>query len=157
MKFLYFADILVVDTSLPSKEDRRERLLEWAQGNSRKWAIAHLAYENEGENIEDYLFQIGFPLEESIVTTKSAIMEISGEVIKANEELLLDHLELYYSKFNSIPPWGTSEYRKLRAEGYTERTLIGPHKAGLLRPNEKRLIIISSSGEFSFGPLLPKK
>lgn len=160
MRLLPFLDIPVVDGPLPA--DRLEQLVRWADGDKTKLSAAFLAFENEGENVEDYLFQIGFIRNECLVTNKELVEDAGMACVKYKQwkeymKILYEvraHLELYFRKVESVPPWGSVEYNRLLAEGYTPRILTGPHKVGKLKPNQKRKVIISPSREIVFGPLL---
>lgn len=160
MRLLPFLDIPVIEDSAPA--DRLSELVKWADGDKTKLSAAFLAFENEGENVEDYLFQIGFIKDDCLVTNKETIehaAQICVEYKKWKEYMKIlyevrAHLELYFSKIGSVPPWGSVEYNRLRAEGYTPRILEGPHKVGKLKPNQKRKVIIGPSKELVFGPLL---
>ena len=163
MRLLPFMDIPVVEDKTPTPEERTSGLVEWAEGDKTKLSAAFLAYENEGESWADYLFQIGYIKDGCLVTTKEVIEEVGDhckEYKKWKEYMRIIfeircHLELYFKKINSMPPWGTMEYSKLRSEGYTPRVLEGPHKVGRLKPNQKRKVILNASNEIVFGPLLP--
>ena len=162
MRLLPFMDVPIVEDAAPVPVVRRQELVEWANGDKAKLSAAFLAYENEGEVPNDYLFQIAYIKEDCLVTNKEVIEEV-GEHCKEYQEwkeymkIIFEvrcHLELYFKKIDSIPPWGTMEYSKLRSEGYTPRVLEGPHKVGRLRPNQKRKVILGPSNEIIFGPLL---
>ena len=162
MRLLPFMDVPVVEGEAPSFADRLTQLVNWANGDKAKLSAGFLAYENEGEVPDDYLFQIAFIKEECLVTNKKVIEEVGGhckeyqnwkEYMKIIFEVRC-HLELYFKKIDSIPPWGTMEYAKLRSEGLTPRVLEGPHKVGRLKPNQKRKVILNSSREIVFGPML---
>jgi len=170
MKLLPFMDVPVIEDVAPTPYVRMKELLEWANGNKAKLSAAFLAYENDGESPEDYLFQIAFIKEKGLVTSKKMIEDAGGEVMKKLGEHCLEyeewkehtktifeiryHLEMYYTKINKIPPWGESKYTKLKTEGFTPRVLEGPHKGGMLRPNQRRWIILDSSNEIVFGPMI---
>jgi hypothetical protein len=100
--------------------------------------------------------------DDCLVTSKTVIEE-AGEVCieyRAWKEYILIltevrlHLELYFDKIKSVPPWGTHRYRELLEEGFTPRILHGPNKRGRLRPNQKRKIILDENREIVYGPLL---
>ena len=155
-------DVPVIEDVAPTPYVRMKELLEWANGNKAKLSAAFLAYENDGESPEDYLFQIAYIKDDCLVTNKQVIEEIGGhckEYKKWKEYMKIIfevrcHLELYFQKVDSIPPWGTMEYSKLRSEGRTPRVLEGPHKGGRLKPNQKRKIVLDSNNEIVFGPML---
>jgi hypothetical protein len=155
-------DIPIVEDETPNAETRLVELVNWAADDKAKLSAAFLAYEHEGENWADYLFQIGYIKNGCLVTTKKVIEE-NGDHCKEYKKwkeymkIIFEircHLELYYKKIDSIPPWGTMQYSKLRSEGYTPRVLEGPHKVGKLRPNQKRKVILTASNDIVFGPLL---
>ena len=162
MRLLPFMDVPLVDEDAPSGIERFTGLVEWANGDKAKLSAAFLAYENDGDKIEDYLFQIAYILNECLVTNKQVIEETGNACREYREwkeqtKLLFEvqrHLEFYYEKINSIPPWGSSKYVELLDQKYTPRVLHGPHKVGRLRPNQKRMIILDSTNEIVFGPLL---
>jgi hypothetical protein len=155
MRAIPFIDIPVVKVETPSIVQRREDLVEWAEGEKIKLSAAFLCFENEGEDFDDYLYQIGFISNNCLVTTEWVIEELGIELSKGDVfHLAKRHLELYFDKINSIPTWGTNEFEELKREGRTPRVLEGPHKRGKLKPNERREIIISREGEIIFGPLL---
>lgn len=162
MRLLPFMDVPLISDEEPSAIDRYADLLVWANGDRMKMSAGFLAHDNEGEVPEDYLFQIAYIKEECLVTNESVIKYVGNqcnEYKKWKEEVRLQfeiqaHLELYYMKINIVPPWGTSKYRELQLKGFTPRTLVGPHKAGGLRPNQRRLIILDASNNIIFGPML---
>jgi hypothetical protein len=162
MKLLPFMDIPLTTGNAPNPAERLKQLVEWANGDKNKLSAAFIAFENDGEKVDDYLFQIGF-IEEDRLVTNGEVIESIGESCKEyrkwKEYMLIlfeirNHVGLYYSKLESIPPWGTLEYVELLQKGYTPRVLEGPHKVGKLRPNQKRRVILDASNNMVFGPLL---
>lgn len=155
-------DIPVVDITTPSKESRKESLLVWAEDDMIRLSVAYLAYTDDGDDPEDYYFQIGFISEGNLITTKKIIEEIGEGLVPIStwtEYCLLlpklrDHLALYLEKINVIPDWGTPKYYKLLAEGKTARWLEGPHKVGRLKPSQRRQVVLDNRGDIVFGPLI---
>ena len=78
MRLLPFMDVPVVEGEAPSFADRLTQLVNWANGYKAKLSAGFLAYENEGEVPDDYLFQIAFIKEECLVTNKKVIEEVGG-------------------------------------------------------------------------------
>lgn len=155
MKLLPFIDIPIVDIKTPPSETRLADLGIWAEGEKVKMSAAFLGYESDGDNLYDYKYQIGFIHENCLVSTKKVIEEVGEELLREDSKCVLrQHMELYYEKISSVPPWGSAEYVRLRREGYTPRVLEGPHKVGKLRPNQKREVIIGPRKQLVFGPLL---
>ena len=162
MKLLPFMDISVVEDDTPSAIERLEGLVEWADGEKIKLSAAFLAYEQNGEDIENYLFQIGYIKDGGLVTSKDAITEAGNHCEeykqwKENARHLFEiraHLELYYAKIELVPPWGSRKYYNLVEKGITPRILHGPHKRGRLKPNQKRYVVLDENREIQFGPLL---
>lgn len=162
MKLLPFMDIPVVEGKAPSPIERFIQIVEWSSGDKVKLSAGFLAVKGTGEEVENYLFQIAYILDNCLVTNKEVIQEVGKECIEYKEwkkatKLKLEirrHLELYFSKVNLIPPWGISKYWDLLVEGYTPRILYGPHKGAGLKPNQKRQVILDASNEMVFGPLL---
>jgi hypothetical protein len=161
MRLLSFMDIPVVEGKEPSPIERRTQLEAWANGEKVKLSAAFLAYENDGSEIDDYLFQIGYIKNDCLVTNAAVIKQVGDQckeykTWKSYMKIYFEiqrHLELYFSKINIVPPWGTSEFSELKEKGFTSRVLIGPHKAGGLRPNQEREVIIDASNNIIFGPL----
>jgi hypothetical protein len=162
VRLLPFIDINVIEDNTPSAEERLKGLVEWAEGEKIKMSAACMAYDNNGESVDDYVLQIGYIKDGRLVTSKEAIEEVGKHCEqykrwKTFAKIMFElrcHLELYYNKVGIIPPWGSSMYQKLENKGFTPRVLEGPHKAGGLRPNQKRKIILDASNEIVFGPLL---
>ena len=153
---------VIEDEYTPSIADRLKQIVEWADGDRIKLSAGFLAYENEGEDVDDYLFQIAFIKDGCLVTNKKTIEDTGEHCVEYKEwkeytKILFDirrHLEMYFWKIDSIPPWGTVEYVKLKMQGSTPRVLEGPHKGGRLKPNQKRWVIINASNEIVFGPMI---
>jgi hypothetical protein len=155
-------DIPIIDGVPPSPIDRLMELQEWAESDRSKLSAAFLAYENEGEDIEDYLFQVGYIKHNCLVTNKTVIEETGSHCVeyrkwKEYAKVLFEiqcHMELYYAKVKVVPPWGTRRYIELEAQGFTPRVLEGPHKGAGLRPNQKRKVILDASNDIVFGPVV---
>lgn len=162
IRLLPYMDIPIAEDEAPNITDRRNQLVEWADGDLIKLSAGFIAYKNEGENPEDYILQIAFIKDNCLVTNQKIIKYVGSQCLdyrgwKKGMEFSMGirkHVELYYDKIKSIPPWGSSEYVKLEKKGMTPRILIGPHKGGELRPNQRRRVILNSSKEIVYGPLL---
>ena len=162
MRILPFMDIPVVEVKTPSEKNRREVLREWAEGDIIRLSVAYLAYIENGENEEDYYFQIGFIHKGNLVTTKEVIEETGNKLLDVTDwaeylyllPKLRDHLSLYFDKVGMIPAWGTPKYYKMVEKGKTPRWLEGPHKSGRLKPNQRRKIVLDEKGDIVFGPLI---
>ena len=163
MRLLPFMDVPIVEGEAPSFANRLTQLVNWAEGDKAKLSAAFLAYENEGDKPDDYLFQIAYIKDDCLVTNKKVIEEVGGHCKEYKEwkeytKIIFEvrcHLSLYFKKIGSVPPWGEPRYVQLEAKGRTTRVLEGPHKSGRLRPNQKRKIILDENNEIIFGPLLP--
>ena len=163
MKLLPFMDIPLVDCEhTPDPEERLKQLLEWANGDKMKISAAFVAFENDGENAEDYLFQIAFIQDGCLVTSKKMIEEVGGvcneykawkELMKILHQVRL-HLELYFQKIESVPPWGTSKYKELLESGRTPRILQGPNKGARLTKHQKRRVILDENRSIVYGPII---
>jgi hypothetical protein len=155
-------DIPIIEDESPNPAERLKQLVEWANGDFRKLSAAFVAFENKGEKVDDYLFQIAFIKDDCLVTNPDIIEEVGEsckEYKKWKEYMLVlfeirKHIGLYYEKIDSVPPWGSAKYFDLVSEGFTPRVLEGPHKGGKLRPNQKRRVILDRSNEMIYGPLL---
>jgi hypothetical protein len=162
MRLLPFMDISVVEGDTPYPVDRLKGLVEWANGDKAKLSAGFLAYESEGDSPDDYLFQIAYIKDDCLVTDADVIKEVGTHCVeyrqwKEQTRMLVEvrcHLELYFSKINTIPPWGTVEYSKLIRKGHTPRVLEGPHKVGRLKPGERRKVVLGPGGEIVFGPVI---
>lgn len=159
-----FMDIPIVEAKEPTLAERFIELVEWADNDKDKLSAGFLAYRNNGDNVEDYLFQIAFILNGCLATNK-AVIEETGVACKEYNEwkrhtrfafAIERHLELYYEKIKCVPPWGSAQYRELLQKGHTPRVLEGPHKVGGLKPNQKRKVVLDTSNNIVFGPLLTK-
>jgi hypothetical protein len=155
-------DIPVIKDKAPSFAKRLAQLVNWAEGDKAKLSAGFLAYENEGDKPDDYLFQIAFIKDECLVTNEEMIKD-AGKLCKEYKEWkeytkiifeIRAHLELYYAKIGSVAPWGSRQFNKLKSSGRTPRVLEGPHKGGQLRPNEKRWIILDDNNELVYGPTI---
>lgn len=160
MKILPFVDIPFVKELRPTAGQRRATIKDLSR---EYWEICNLMYENDGDAIEDYFFQIGFIVEGEVRTSESVIHEIMLQVVPYNgwEEYnkslpdIRNHLTLYCEKAGIIPEWGYQKYYDLTNGGIkTPRILQGPHKDGGLGKRESRMVVLDEIGEFVYGPTL---
>jgi hypothetical protein len=159
MKVLPYRDIKILDGEFPF-QDHSERQLTIIDKGRDIWEICHVAVDFEGEEIDDYIFQIGFMHEGSIVTHKEVIIFESNcarefkywDAYNDALPLIRDHLELYCSSIGYIPFWGTKEFDTYKDLGKSVRILEGPHKGGWLQKGERREVVLSDSNEFIYGP-----
>ena len=167
MRIIPFIDIPVMDIETPPVGARRSNLGAWADGDIVKISAAFICYFGEGSSMDDYVYQIGFPVDNCLVTTKQTIMEVGSLDYKVSNEVDLKeylnllpsiraHINLYFDKIKCIPDWGTTKFKALRLEGKTVRYLEGPHKAGGLRPGERREVILDRKGEFAYGAIIKR-
>jgi hypothetical protein len=168
MKILPFLDIPVMEVNTPPSQTRRIDLAVWAEGDIVKFSAAFVCYTDKGKNTDNYMYQIGFPVENCLVTTRQIIIEVGDHIGKLKSsgkgkqfiryaELLpkiISHVNLYFEKINTVPEWGTNEFYALRLEGKTIRILEGPHKGGRLRPGETREVILSDRKDIAYGPVV---
>jgi len=159
MKPLPFVDVPFVDGICPTLQQRRETVKELSK---EFWEVSHLAVEKNGDNFEDYLFQIGFIVEGEVKTCRDTIIDVCRVANpipewKEYSECLPEiqaHLNLYCLRINYVPPWGWSEYYKLVDEGKTPRILQGPHKEGNISRRESRMVVYDNSKQFVYGPTM---
>lgn len=158
MKILPFVDIPFVEELSPTGGQRRATIKDLSH---EYWEICHLMYEEDGELLDNYFFQIGFIVEGEVRTSVGVIREIMLQAIPYNgwtdyNESLPDvrnHLSLYCEKAGIIPEWGYQKYYDL-LRTKTPRVLQGPHKEGGLSKRESRMIVLDDTGEFCYGPTL---
>ena len=82
MKLLPFMDIPVVEGKAPSPIERFIQIVEWSSGDKVKLSAGFLAVEGTGEEVENYLFQIAYILDNCLVTNKEVIQEVGKECIE---------------------------------------------------------------------------
>lgn len=161
MKVLPYRGIKILEGEFPFK-DHSERQLTIMDKGRDIWEICHIAVDFKGEEIDDYLFQIGFMHEGSIVTHREVIV---FEANCAKEfkywddynkalPLIREHIELYCFDIGYIPFWGTKEFETYKDLGRTVRVLEGPHKGGWIGKGERREVILTESNKFVYGPKL---
>jgi len=162
MRLLPFMDIPVVNVETPTALERREKLNRWAEGDQTKLSAGFLGHHKNRSTIDDYVFQIGFIKDDCLVTTKELIIENGIEFLNYKEEEdrevmlgLQQHLELYFTKIDTIPVFGTFEYTRLVLKGKTPRLLMGPNKGGGLKVGQRRWVVYDDYKELVYGPVLP--
>jgi hypothetical protein len=166
MKILPFMDIPVMEIDTPLGMTRRIDLAVWADADIVKFSAAFVCYAEEGKSQDDYVYQVGFPHQNCLVTTKEVIEEMGDLAHEARESKLVEYLELlpkirahmnlYFEKINSIPVWGTMHFKALRVEGKTVRILEGPHKGGRLKKEQRRQVILDERGDIVYGPIVKR-
>lgn len=107
----------------------------------------------------NYFFQIGFFISDSIYTCKQLIESAQTEVVNSMSKFewwilddLREHLGYYCERLNLVPEWGVDEYYEFVARGNTPRRLDGPHKGGMLKKGEARMVILKPDGSIVHGP-----
>ena len=158
MEPLPFRDLMVVDATLPPMTQRIRNLKVWAGGNIFKYSFAFLCSKSKPKKEEDFFLPIGFVHEGQLVTSKGAMSKAMGaaKTLPISSEVVSHLLKYYEKEGDLISEHGTIEYFSLIEKGKTPWVLTGPHKAGCLRPNEERYVVINDMRELAFGPVRRK-
>lgn len=137
---------------------RQELIKEWCEGDLFKYSFGFLFSAHEPKVYEDYKVPIADVIDGKLVTTKEIIFSIANSIKRLNFTYdvaeLREHITPYYRVLGLLPHWGEPEYYKTLREHKTPRVLHGPHKAGNLRPNQKRMVLLNEDNNLVFGPLI---